>query len=90
VNVDIAPDVPLVFVDPVLLEQLFLNLLENAIKYTPPSSAIGIRAMRLGDQVAIDVYDHGPGMPAGAEEAVFDKFFRGPHPGVQGAGLGHE
>jgi two-component system sensor histidine kinase KdpD len=77
VNVDIAPDVPLVFVDPVLLGQLFLNLLENAIKYTPPSSAIGIRAMRLGEQVAIDVYDHGPGMPAGAEEAVFDKFFRG-------------
>ncbi len=34
------------------------------------------------------MYDHGPGLPAGAEEAVFDKFFRGPHPGVPGAGLG--
>ena len=88
VNVDIAPDVPLVFVDPVLLGQLFLNLLENAIKYTPPSTAIGIRAVRVGEQVTIDVYDHGPGLPADAEEAVFDKFFRGPHPGVPGAGLG--
>jgi DNA-binding response OmpR family regulator len=65
VNVDIAPDVPLVFVDPVLLGQLFLNLLENAIKYTPPSTAIGIRAVRVGEQVTIDVYDHGPGAPCG-------------------------
>ncbi len=88
ITVDIAPDVPLVLVDPVLFEQLFVNLLENADKYTPPDSAIEIRARTEGDRVAIDVLDNGPGLPAGAEERVFDKFFRGPSTGVPGAGLG--
>lgn len=88
VRVDIAADVPLVWVDPVLFEQLFVNLLENADKYTPPGSLIEIRAWPLGEQVAIDFLDEGPGLPSGAEALVFEKFFRGPHPGVGGAGLG--
>jgi two-component system sensor histidine kinase KdpD len=88
ITVEIAPDVPLVFVDPVLLEQLFVNLLENADKYTEARSPIEIRARNEGDRVAIDVLDHGPGIPAGAEEKVFEKFFRGPSVGVPGAGLG--
>ncbi len=88
VHVSIAPDVPLVSVDPVLLEQVFVNLLENAEKYTPPGSPIDVRARRDGDRIAIDVRDHGAGIPAGAEALVFDKFYRGPSTGVSGVGLG--
>jgi two-component system sensor histidine kinase KdpD len=88
VSVDIATDVPLVLVDPVLFEQLFVNLLENAEKYTPQDSAIEIRARVQDDRVAIDVLDHGSGLPSGTESKVFEKFFRGPHSGTTGAGLG--
>ncbi|HMJ16739.1 MAG TPA: sensor histidine kinase KdpD, partial [Polyangiaceae bacterium] len=88
VRVDIAADVPLVLVDPVLFEQVFVNLLENADKYTPPRTAIEILARREGDRVTVNVSDHGSGLPPGSEAQVFEKFFRGPHPGVSGAGLG--
>lgn len=88
IKVDIAQDVPLVLVDPVLFEQVFVNLLENADKYTPAGSSLEIGAWREGEHVVIEVRDHGPGLPAGAEGKVFDKFFRGPHAGVSGAGLG--
>src|SRR6266511_4287261 len=53
----IADDVPLLSIDPVLVEQLFLNLLENAAKYTPPSSDIDIRAAREGGTLVVDVAD---------------------------------
>lgn len=88
VRVSIPPEVPLVFVDPVLFEQVFVNLLENAEKYTPAGSAIDIEARSEGARVEVAVKDHGPGLPPGAETKVFDKFYRGPHGGVAGAGLG--
>jgi two-component system sensor histidine kinase KdpD len=88
VTVDIAADVPLVFVDPVLFEQLFVNLLENADKYTPPDTPIEVQARAEGQLVTIEVIDHGSGIPPGTETKVFDKFYRGPHVGVSGAGLG--
>jgi two-component system, OmpR family, sensor histidine kinase KdpD len=75
-------------VDPVLFEQLFVNLLENAVKYTPSTAAIDVVARRDGDSVLIDVSDRGPGIPSGTEDKVFEKFHRGPHAGVSGAGLG--
>lgn len=88
ISVDIADDVPLVFVDPVLFEQLFVNLLENAEKYTPKTTSVEIRAFKNADAVFIDVADEGPGLPVGTESKVFEKFFRGPHAGATGAGLG--
>jgi two-component system sensor histidine kinase KdpD len=88
VSVQIDDDVPLLLVDPVLVEQIFVNLLENADKYTPPGTPIEIRAQCDEDYVAVDVIDHGPGIASGSEEKVFEKFFRGPHAGVAGAGLG--
>jgi two-component system sensor histidine kinase KdpD len=88
VSVQVASDVPLLFVDPVLFELLFVNLLENAAKYTPAGTPIEIRARRQQDCVAIEVIDHGPGLPHGSEEKVFGKFYRGTHAGVSGAGLG--
>jgi two-component system sensor histidine kinase KdpD len=88
IRVSIGADVPLLRVDPVLFEQVFVNLLENAEKYTPPGSALEIVAARDGEHVVIDVIDHGEGLPAGAGDRVFEKFYRGPHQGVSGAGLG--
>jgi two-component system sensor histidine kinase KdpD len=88
VTVSIAPDVPLVSVDPVLFEQVFVNLFENAVKYTPKKTPIEIMARREGDRVEIEVRDHGAGLPKDAEMRVFEKFFRDSHIGVSGAGLG--
>jgi two-component system, OmpR family, sensor histidine kinase KdpD len=100
VHVSLSEDLPLVHVDPVLFEQLLVNLLENAAKYTPPGSALEISArVQLGggganaaaEAVLLDVRDHGPGIPPGEEEKVFAKFFRGQSTsstGVPGAGLG--
>jgi two-component system sensor histidine kinase KdpD len=88
VSVSIAADVPLVLVDPVLFEQVLVNLLENAEKYTPKGSPIAIAARREGAQVVLTVADHGPGLAPGAEQRVFEKFYRGQHGGVLGAGLG--
>lgn len=88
ITVTIPSDVPLVLVDPVLLEQVFINLLENAEKYTPAGSPLEIVASVDADTAIIDVMDHGPGLPPGAETRVFEKFYRGPPTGAPGAGLG--
>jgi len=88
VAVDIPDDVPLLFVDPVLMEQLFVNLLENADNHTPPGSSLEIRARSDGDRVRIDILDHGIGFAPDMEERVFEKFVRGSASGAAGAGLG--
>lgn len=88
VRVDIEEGVSWALVDPVLIEQLFVNLLENADKYTPAGSSLEIIAHAGGDGVIVDVLDHGPGIPKGAEDKVFEKFFRGEHTTPSGAGLG--
>lgn len=80
---------PMVLVDGLLVEQLLANLLENALKYTPPGSPIEISAARDGDFVRVDVSDHGPGLEAGSQERVFEKFYRGKRNTQRnGAGLG--
>ncbi len=88
VKVHLPPDFPLVSVDPVLFEQVFVNIIDNALKYTPPEGPIDISAVRDGEDVAVSVADRGPGIEAGQEERVFEKFLRGSHPGVGGVGLG--
>lgn len=77
VVVDIPEDFPLLLVDDVLFEQVLVNLLENASRYTPPRSQLRISARRFGNQVEIQVADDGPGLPPGAEERIFEKFVRG-------------
>jgi two-component system sensor histidine kinase KdpD len=79
---------PLVHVDAVLVEQLLLNLLENAGKYTPAGSTIRVEARRVEGAVAVEVQDDGPGLPPGREERVFDKFHRERTAGRTGFGLG--
>jgi two-component system sensor histidine kinase KdpD len=89
VSVTLPTDLPLVNVDPVLLEQVFANLLENAVKYTPRGTPIEISAQRLPGRVAVEVADSGPGIPPGEEAKLFDKFYRLQHEAAQsGVGLG--
>jgi two-component system sensor histidine kinase KdpD len=88
VSVSIPPDLPLVKIDDVLIEQVFVNLLDNAVKYTPPNSAIRIIVTATDQSVTAEVADHGPGLPKGQEALVFEKFHRAAPDGKRGAGLG--
>jgi two-component system sensor histidine kinase KdpD len=89
VEVHLPPDLPLIPMDGVLIEQVFVNLLENAVKYTPPGTPIEISAAQIDGRVRIDVADRGPGIPPGEESRIFDKFYRVAGEGpVSGVGLG--
>jgi two-component system sensor histidine kinase KdpD len=88
VTVSIPPDLPLVAIDDVLIEQVFVNLLDNATKYTPPDSAIRIIVTATDRSITAEVADHGPGLPKGQEARVFEKFYRAASDSRQGAGLG--
>jgi two-component system sensor histidine kinase KdpD len=88
VTLSIPPDLPLVSIDDVLIEQVFVNLLDNALKYTPPDSAIRIIVTATDQSITAEVADHGPGLPKGQEARVFDKFYRAAADGRRGAGLG--
>jgi two-component system sensor histidine kinase KdpD len=88
VTVNIPPDLPLVAIDDVLIEQVLLNLLDNAIKYTPPDSTIRILVSATDQSVTVEVADHGPGLPKGQEARVFEKFYRAASDGRRGTGLG--
>ena len=84
---DLPDDLPLVSCDAVLIDQVLLNLLDNALKYTPPDSPIEISARAVEGAVQVDIADRGPGVPPGAEERVFDKFYRA-QPAQSGGGVG--
>ncbi|MCI0455634.1 MAG: sensor histidine kinase KdpD, partial [Gemmataceae bacterium] len=71
VRVDIPSDLPLLFLDGVLMEQAFFNLLENAARYTPAGSQIEILARFEDQRIEIRVADNGPGLPPGSESRVF-------------------
>jgi len=85
VEIDVPGDLA-VAVDPVLFEQLLLNLVENAVKHGAPP--ITVRARRRDRAVEIEIADRGPGLPVGAEQQVFDKFYRAPGTRAPGVGLG--
>jgi two-component system sensor histidine kinase KdpD len=89
VEVDLPPDLPLVPGDFVLLAQVLANLLDNALKYSPPQAPIEVRARAAGPAVEIEVADHGPGIPPVDLGHIFDKFYRVQRRGnVSGTGLG--
>jgi two-component system, OmpR family, sensor histidine kinase KdpD len=88
VQTDIPADLPLVAMDDVLMEQVFINLFENALKYTPETSPVEILARNRNGVVEVRVLDRGSGFAPGHEHRVFDKFFRGRTDEVRGAGLG--
>jgi two-component system sensor histidine kinase KdpD len=76
VAVDLATDLPMLPLDFLLVEQVLVNLLDNAAKYAPAGSAIEIAGRRDGADAVIEVRDEGPGIPSGDRERVFDKFYR--------------
>src|SRR5262245_12459305 len=90
VRIHLPTKLPLIHVDGILIEQVFINLLENAARYCPAGSQVVISANVDGPWLAITVADNGPGVPPGMEEKIFEKFFRGAkHPDARrGSGLG--
>jgi len=89
VSTQLSLGLPLLRFDAVLIERVLCNLLENAAKYTPPGSSVVIYAVQRGEFVRVMVYDNGPGVPRGREEAVFEKFTRGEKESSKpGVGLG--
>ena len=86
----LPPDLPLLYMDGLLIEQLLINLLENAAKYTPAGTSVSISANIDSGYLRLDVCDNGPGIPEGMEERIFEKFYRAtqlPDDG-RGSGLG--
>jgi heavy metal sensor kinase len=76
-----------------LMIRLFLNLLDNAIKFTPPGGRVWVEALRFGEQVTIAIRDTGPGIPAEHQAHLFERFYRvggdrSRTDGQGGAGLG--
>jgi two-component system sensor histidine kinase KdpD len=89
VTVELAPDLPLVQMDAVLVERVLVNLLENISKYTPAGADVRIAARTQADMLEVSVEDDGPGIAKGTEEAIFEKFARGEkETATPGVGLG--
>jgi two-component system, OmpR family, sensor histidine kinase KdpD len=89
VDVAIPAELPPLYVDAGLVVQIFVNLLDNVVKYTPGGTAVRIAARAEDDFVHVTVDDEGPGLPAAERDRLFDKFQRGTDEGtVVGAGLG--
>ena len=89
VRTQLPEDLPLVAMDAVLMEQVLVNLLENALKYSPPGSPVEIKAWAAWKSLTLSVTDQGPGIAPGEEERIFEKLTRG-EAGTSrpGAGLG--
>jgi two-component system sensor histidine kinase KdpD len=85
----IPEDLPLVFVDGPLLEQVLVNLIENAVKFTPAASPLEISARANAEHVELAIADRGPGIPEAERERIFEKFYRIQRAGAEsGSGLG--
>jgi two-component system sensor histidine kinase KdpD len=76
VSVEIGPDLPMLALDVILLEQAMVNLIDNAARYTPAGAGITIRAARASGGLTIEVLDEGPGIPPHEIERIFEKFHR--------------
>jgi two-component system, OmpR family, sensor histidine kinase KdpD len=77
ISIHLSVDFPLVPFDALLIEQVLMNLLDNAIKYTPKETPLDLSATLKGDSLLVELADRGPGIPHGEEKRIFDKFVRG-------------
>jgi len=84
----LEPDLPLVDVEPLLLEQVLLNLVENAKRYAGSNAQIQIHAKAVNGVLAVQVVDDGPGIPEDEWDKVFEKFYRGRSAGKADGGVG--
>ena len=89
-EINIRDGIPLLQGDCVLLGQVILNLIDNALKYSPANSSIEIQASATNEELTVSVADHGIGIPATEMEKIFDKFYRVQHgeSSIPGTGLG--
>ncbi len=76
IELELAPDLPMIELDAVLFEQVLFNILDNAAKYAPAGTTIRIRSWRDMDSVCLQVLDEGAGIPSDDLERIFDKFYR--------------
>jgi two-component system, OmpR family, sensor histidine kinase KdpD len=82
-------DLPMAPLDSALAEHIFINLLENSLKYTPAGSPLSITAVQKDQEIEVEVGDHGPGFPPDDLERIFEMFDRGTRDlGQKGYGLG--
>jgi len=89
VTLDVPRDLPLVSVEPALIERVFTSLVGNVVKHTPAGTHLTISARVVGESIETSIEDDGPGLPEGREEEVFESFARGEKQGARrGAGLG--
>jgi two-component system sensor histidine kinase KdpD len=90
VGVHLAEDLPLAHWDEILMESVFVNLIDNAIKYSQPGSPLEIRCQRSPNGIAIEIADRGRGLAPGDEQEIFETFYRGVEakPDRRGTGLG--
>lgn len=86
---DYEPNLPPVMIDPVMVDEVFHNLIANAINHSPCDSQILLRIRRLDGQfLRASVIDHGQGVPEASQARIFDKFYRAPGQPNEGVGLG--
>jgi two-component system sensor histidine kinase KdpD len=76
IEVELAKDLPMVTIDPVLFEQVLFNVLDNAAKYAPAGTSIRIQSWRDRHSVGLQILDEGEGIPPEDLEHIFDKFYR--------------
>jgi two-component system sensor histidine kinase KdpD len=89
ININIPEELPLIPLDFVLIERVLVNVIDNAMKYSPPDSPIEIHAQLAGAFLEMAVADHGSGIPPEDLKRIFDKFYRVQRPdNVGGTGLG--
>jgi two-component system, OmpR family, sensor histidine kinase KdpD len=88
VEVHFPDDTPAVRVDGHQIQRVLVNVLENAVKYSPPGERVHVHVSANSTEAVIRIVDHGPGVPAAERERIFEPFHRGGRTGVPGAGLG--
>lgn len=89
VKVRMPPGIPMLYADVVMIEQVLTNLLENAIRHSPDGSELEIRVETSHSRANIAIADRGPGIPAGLEDKLFEKFYQTQREAAQsGVGLG--
>ena len=88
VTTQMPETLPMVYADDVLLGQVFLNLLENAIKYSPEGTPIEVSAEATDNAITLEVRDRGSGIAPGEEREIFERFHRGKLNDARGVGLG--